>query len=617
MTAIPSNVQPPHQGLVLTDYPELQAYVEYAAGVQETGIAVTWNLATDAAFTTNLQSVTTAIRYASGQVAKQPVATRLNANVWYIRARSTDGAGNVSGWTGTNIFEVDHRPFVSDMSPSHGSMVSYGDGNLKFTWAFSDMDVSDVQTAYQVRAYHAGNDALLFDTGKVVSTIEQRTQAIAPANSTGYFYWQVRVWDFYDIDSPWSDQTLFQMGIHPTALVLSPDNNGVVNNPAPTIQWAFSTSNAPQATYASVAADFATYALLASGNASYTEVLADSLDQSGQTHYRITVTELPGNITTYDVGDTSFGGPYASIGGPHDSIGGPFLFDSGWLAGTASTYQIPAIVHLGSMYEVVVNVRDTSTFEGSSGPIRFTAAWPAPSEPLDVIADVSVVDDPAIGAVQLTWNAALTDPTFKEWRTYRRLAGTSNWEQTGTSTVKAGRGEVLDYLFMSGYTYEYGVSQVAFRYFNELSESPIKIVTVTPQSTKYWLIHGTDPTFNLTLSTVVSDSFTEEYEEFEDLIIGRGRRQEIGTRWGYSGSLTCHLRDMDSRGSSLELQEILAFKAGRVNAFLRVPFGHIWEVSIGNIAFSRMAGVGRREFGEVTIPYVEVFSSTTVVRADK
>ena len=111
------------------------------------------------------------------------------------------------------------------------------------------------------------------------------------------------------------------------------------------------------------------------------------------------------------------------------------------------------------------------------------------------------------------------------------------------------------------------------------------------------------------MSQVVSDSFTEEYEEFDDLIIGRGRRKEIGTRWGYEGSLTCHLRDMDSRGSSLELQEILAFKAGRVDAFLRVPFGHIWKVSIGNIAVNRMAGVGRREFGEVTIPYSEVVST--------
>lgn len=577
MTAIPSNVQPPHQGLVLTDYPELQAYVQYAAGVQETAIAITWQLATNSGFTANLQQVTSAIRYSSGQTASQPVTTRLNANTWYIRAKATNGAGVDSGWTGTNIFEIDHRPFASDMQPSHGSKISYGDGNLRFTWKFTDTDESDVQTAYQVRAYHASNDALLFDTGKVTSTIEQHTQAIAPANSTGYFYWQVRVWDFYDIDSPWTDATLFQMGVHPMALVLAPTNNAVVSVPSPTIQWAFSTSNTPQATYASVATDFATYALLSAGNASYTEVLADSLDQAGQTHYRVVVNA---GLTT--------------------------VYDSGWLAGTASTHQIPAVVHLGVTYEVVVSVRDSSAFEGSSDPIRFTSQWPAPTDPLDVVADTTAIDNPAVGALQLTWNATLADPSFVEWRAYRRILGTTAWEAMGTSTVRSGRGEILDYLFESGRTYEYGVSQVAYRYFNETSESQIKSVTVTPTSNKYWLIHGTDPTFNLALSTVVSDSFTEEYEEFDDLIIGRGRRKEIGTRWGYEGSLTCHLRDMDARGSSLELQEILAFKAGRVDAFLRVPFGHIWKVSIGNIAFSRMAGVGRREFGEVTIPYSEV-----------
>jgi hypothetical protein len=581
MTAIPSKVQPPHQGLVLTDYPELKAYVEYAAGVQETAIAITWQVATDAAFTTNLQSITTAMRYSSGQTASQAITNKLTAAVWYIRAKATNGAGVDSGWTGTNIFEIDHRPFVSNMSPSHGSAIAYGDGNLKFTWTFTDMDESDVQTAYQVRAYSAGNDALLFDTGKVVSTIEQHTQAIAPANSEGYFYWQVRVWDFYDIDSPWTDPILFQMGVNPTALLLAPVSNAVVNVPSPTIQWAFSTSNAPQATYASVAADFATYALLAANNASYNEVLADSLDQAGQTHYRVVVTA--GQTTVYD---------------------------SGWLAGQASTHQIPAVVHLGVTYTVVVSVRDTSGYEGSSEPTQFTSLWPAPTDPVDLIADASAVDDPYVGAVQLTWNATLNDPSFLEWRAYRRILGMTHWELIGTSDARAGRGEILDYLFESGRTYEYGLSQVAYRYFNELSESAIKSVTVTPTSNKYWLIHGTDPTFNLALSQVVSDSFTEEYEEFDDLIIGRGRRKEIGTRWGYEGTLTCHLRDMDARGSSLELEEILAFKAGRVNAFLRVPFGRIWEVSIGNIAFNRMAGVGRREFGEVTIPYAEVFSAT-------
>jgi hypothetical protein len=194
MTTTPSNVQPPHQGLVLTDYPELQAYVQYASGgVSENSIAVTWQLATNSAFTTGLRSITSAVRYSSGQVAKQTVTTPLGANTWYIRARSTDGAGSVSGWTSTNIFTVDHRPFVSDMTPSHGSRIAYGDGDVVFSWSFSDGDASDIQTAYQIRAYYAGNDALLFDTGKVTSTIPQHIQAIDPADSEGFFYWQARI----------------------------------------------------------------------------------------------------------------------------------------------------------------------------------------------------------------------------------------------------------------------------------------------------------------------------------------------------------------------------------------------------------------------------------------
>ena len=617
MTAVPTKLQPPNLGLVLTDYPELQAIVSYVGGtVEETNIAVTWELATNATFTTNLQSVTTALRYSSGQVAKQPVTNRLSANTWYMRARSTDAVGTASAWTAIHVFRLDHRPFVSDMSPAHGSKMVYGDGNIVFSWTFSDGDPSDTQTAYQVRAYHASNDAVLFDTGKVTSTVAARTQAIAPINSQGYYYWQVRVWDLYDIDSPWTDPTLFQLGVNPSAVILDPSNNGVVSVPNPTIIWAFVTTSEGQGVYGKLATDYATYTALIAANDSYSEVLAAALDQVGQTHYRVTV--IDPNIVYVS------GSPSPSPSPTPDPNPGPalrpYVYDSGWLAGQASTHEIPAVVHLGVTYEVTVSVRDINGFEGSSVPIRFTSSWPAPSTPHAVTVDVSAVDDPSVGAVQITWDAASRDPSFSHWRVYRRIYGTTAWERIGLPIFEqiglpAGpRAEVLDYLFESGRTYEYAVSQVAYRYFNEESESILEIVRVKPESTKYWLIHGIDPTFNLALSHVVSDTFTEEYEQFDDNIIGRGRRKEIGTRWGYTGSLTCHLRDFDERGSSLELREILAFKAGRVDAFLRVPFGHIWRVALGDISFTRMGGVGRREFGEVTIPYSEVFAPVDAVQ---
>ena len=87
--------------------------------------------------------MTTTLRYSSGQVAKQPVTNRLNANIWYMRARSTDAAGVQSAWTPIHSFRLDHRPFASDMSPAHGSKIVYGDGNLIFSWKFTDGDPSD------------------------------------------------------------------------------------------------------------------------------------------------------------------------------------------------------------------------------------------------------------------------------------------------------------------------------------------------------------------------------------------------------------------------------------------------------------------------------------------
>ncbi len=577
MTAVPTNVQPPNNGLVLTDYPELTAKVGYAAGGASEVVSITWQLATNVGFTANLQSLTGATTFTSGQVAKVNVTTPLSVNAWYVRARATDGAGVLSAWSPVQLFNIDHRPFAYNLNPAQGGRVVYGTGTIRFGWEFGDGDPSDVQTAYQARAYSAANDALLFDTGKVISSAKFRDQVISAPNSNGFFYWQVKVWDFYDIESPWAEQTIFQLGTEPRAEIISPLSGELVTTPSPTVTWRFITGNAAPRTYADLTTDYATYAALEAANATYADLIASTVNQAAQVAYRVVFTQ-----------------------------GLAVLHDSGWLAGSNSSYAPPALVHQGDTYGVVVSVRDAQSFEGSSDVRTFTGQWIAPDAPVDVQVDTSGVDTPGIGAVQITWNAEVSDPTFVVWRVYRRILGTAAWELVGTSVELSGRGEVLDHLFQSGTTYEYTVGQVAKRYFEEETESLLMPTVVTPESTKYWLIHGTDNAFNTMLGHVTGDSFTEEYETFTGKIIGRGRRMEIGTRYGYQGSLTVSVRDLDSRGSSVELAEYLAFRASRVDAFLRVPFGHIWQVGLGDIGVDRMEGTGRREFATVTIPYSEV-----------
>ncbi len=96
-------------------------------------------------------------------------------------------------------------------------------------WTFTDRDTpdGDKQSAFQVLVYEQDSGALIYNSGKISSLVDADPPPdqggsyplTAPdwrgfiseftlpegALSTGYRYrWRVRVWDSYDLDSPWS-----------------------------------------------------------------------------------------------------------------------------------------------------------------------------------------------------------------------------------------------------------------------------------------------------------------------------------------------------------------------------------------------------------------------------
>lgn len=122
----------------------------------------------------------------------------------------------------------------------------------------------------------------------------------------------------------------------------------------------------------------------------------------------------------------------------------------------------------------------------------------------------------------------------------------------------------------------------------------------------YWLLHPTDPTYHLKLTGVVSDSFSTEREEAVMMVMGRGRHVDYGTTWGEVGSIVAQLRDTSSstaRGKRLSLRTLKDLKTW---VWLRNPFGDMWQITLGEIQYDRVAGVGHREDVDVTIQYMEV-----------
>jgi hypothetical protein len=543
---VPTTIIPAAGSTVQTDRPLLSA----TGPTMETTdwlLRGEWQIADDAGFTTNLRTVTeigTDLHSDKKLSEQMALANELTGQgTKYIRARAYDALGVVGAWSASQTFTVAHAPGTTNYSPSGGIVLSYGvSGTVTFDWDFTDTSPADSQTAYQVVVELNSDGSTVVDTGKVVSTATQHTLNIPIGSKNAVLRWKVRVWDNDDVVGSYSAYNLFTSSDPPTVAITAPAEASVQNNPQPAVTW------------------------------TYTPVLARA-----QVRYRVKITYAPTSTLVYD---------------------------SGWVVSAVASHTIPTpVLNNASSYVIEVDAEDTAGLVGVDTN-TFTTVWVAPS---GTAFTVDAATYQTNGYVRVQWTNASQDADFAFWRVYRRPTG-GTWGIIYTTTTADAAYDYHDWTAGSGITYDYEVRQVANRFGAYVESAPGAYVTVTPTSDEYWLIHP-DPaqeSLNMRLPQVTSEDFSEEYEEETLALIGRGRHKDVGTRFGYTGSLSCEMwgtTTMTARGQRLQLE---ALKATKRELFLRNPFGDLWQVSPGAIQISRTAGVGLREMHTASIPYEEV-----------
>jgi hypothetical protein len=285
-------------------------------------------------------------------------------------------------------------------------------------------------------------------------------------------------------------------------------------------------------------------------------------------------------------------------------LGGLEVFTSGWITSTALTYTMPPdVLDTDLTYEIYVIVRDTGGVEGSDS-VTVDTDWVKPGT---VDFAVYAGDFDTEGHVVIHWSAIGRDAEFAAYRIYYRLVGATAWTLLATYDHIAPSYEHLEYKIGATEEYEYVVVQVADR-FGALVEGPYNPLTMAAESSNYFLIVELEgEVLAVPLYNVIGDDPVEEQDYELHQIIGRGRVEDRGTRWGWTGSLVCQLRDKEGGLTArLQRQQILAAKAIVAPTYLRNPFGDVWLVSLGNASISRIAGVGTREFVDLTLPYSEL-----------
>lgn len=410
-------------------------------------------------------------------------------------------------------------------------------------WSFGDPWNGDTQSAYRFDVKDSAG-TILQDSGKVNSSVPRAQIAIPESNFRNIMTVRIWVWDADDV-----------MQTAPTTATFRLSKVPVITAPFPAADEAIITGQ-PNITWSAV---FSAAGIM-------------------QKSFQIKFTRI---------------------------ANGTVEFDTGVVTGAAMSYLPPrAILKNLTAYQMSLSVTDTENLTGTL--IRnFSTNYERPAE-ISATADASEYQEN--GYVTVNWPTAVPDQFFMEYRIwYRKVGeGEDDWVMTGTVSDPAVK-TYKDWLISGSAQFEYAVTQAAYRFGSIVeSEFPEYAIPVSIFSDSYWLISPGSEHLNVRLHSVVADKFTRKRESNEYVIIGWGRKRNLGTKIGKEGSLSCTIRASQRMDASAQLDAIEALEDANRWVIMRDPFGNRTKISIGEVSVDRIPGTGSDEYADLEIPYLEV-----------
>lgn len=573
-TRAPAALTPAAGSTTISSLPPVTANADLDLKFPQSRHKITWQFASDSAFTTNLRTyvqpdskfVTVYNTDVAGTTVKftdtLPGIYSMPQGSWFVRAAHVDEMGNTGAWTAGQAFSISHPPSAGNLKPSGAQLLQYGTGEVQFTWTFSDPSSDDYQTAYRVVVENNETGAVVLDSGKVSSVAKSYIGTIPAGSKDLLLRFRVALWDRDDVQGSWSSYSTFMVADPPSVAVSVPTNGAVLTSPVPTVEFTPTVGGARTIRF-----------------------------------YRVIYTQ--GSLVKYDSGDVAV---------------------SSLASGTLIMHRASSnVLSNAQAYSVQIKVTDSTGMVGSSAVIPVTTAWTPPVTASSVSLNAATYTTDGQGYVTVAWSDAGRDDDFSAWVVYRKddllsAAGVvveqGTWKEIGKVHQAATSGYIYrDFYAPAGHKVNYRVEQLVNRFGDELYSSNGTAVSATTSAAGYWLIEPEAADQSQTafrLYSVTSDDYTEEYEEESYVVIGRGRHVDRGERLGIAGSLVAQIRDGAGLTARQHKRRLELMKSENRQLFLRTPFGDIFRVSVGNLDVSRVSGVGTSEFVDVTIPYLEV-----------
>lgn len=385
-------------------------------------------------------------------------------------------------------------------------------------------------------------DLLLQDTGKVLSNVARATMSIPDLHQQEDLKYTLEVWDRDDVKSTTPLTSYFRLSLSPVITLPFPAPDEQIISGQPTLNW--------------------------------------------------TVVYSHGGIT-----QKSFQVKFL------DAATGVTVFDSTTILSAAGTYTPPRpILKNLKAYQIALTVTDTDNL--SSTLLRnFSTNFERPAYVPSYADSSNYVNG---GYAEVYWPSGALDPYFFEWRIYRRAVDTDEWIYAGAVSDPAVR-YFKDWLVGGSGYFEYSVTQAATRFGSivESEQNPIPD-SVPIFSDSYWFIMENDESMNVQLHRVTGDKFTNKRETNDFVIIGRGRKRNVGTRIGKEGNLTATIRPTANLTAQAQVRKLELLNETSRSVIMRDPFGNLTRISIGEISTDRVPGTGSDEFADLDIPYFEV-----------
>ena len=465
---------------------------------------------------------------------------RLSQSHWYSRVRAIDVYGQVGAWSSNFEFDVSHIPVVADADPNLD--IAFDKDTELVQWRFTDPWSGDLQTAYQLKVYNL-TDNLLFDSGKVLSSIPKGEMILPSGHLQEHMYYTLELWDLDDVKSTSLEQFEFFLSTSPIITLPFPAENEAIVTGQPELTW----------------------------SAEYARV------DITQHSYRIVFRQIDNANVVYDTGTVV----------------------------TASTTHLPPRAILKNLvgYQIALTIVDSDGLE-STLLRNFSTNFVRPEGTL-AFATSEMYN--TLGYVEVAWRATVDPffAEFRVYR--RKVTDPlSEFEYIGKVEDPESM-VFHDWTVAGSADFEYSVTQAAYRFGSlvesEFEEFP---VSVRIDSDNYWLVHPDDESRNVMLHSVVAEKFTNKKQTSSYVIIDGGMRVNQGPKIGKDGSLSCRVRASAGRTATEQLEMLRSIDEYRGWVVMRDPFGNNTKISLGEISVERIAGVGNQEFADLDIPYVEV-----------